>query len=108
MRQLRAQKETSIAANFLIPSGIPATSRWIFQRRCYALVPYNPVALHSISWWCRHGASHRRNFETPPLTGSCLGSFGTKCVCSDGKELTGMWELVSFPSRHIKGLLTMG
>jgi hypothetical protein len=32
------------------------------------------VLLHSISWWCRHGASHRKNFETPPLTWSCLSS----------------------------------
>ena len=27
--------------------------------------------LHSISRWCRHGASHRRNFDTPPLRGCC-------------------------------------
>jgi hypothetical protein len=26
---------------------------------------------HSISRWCRHGASHRKNFDTPPLRGCC-------------------------------------
>jgi hypothetical protein len=29
------------------------------------------VILHSISRWCRHGASHRKNFDTPPLLGCC-------------------------------------
>jgi hypothetical protein len=29
------------------------------------------VILHSISKWCRHGASHRKNFDTPPLRGCC-------------------------------------
>ena len=29
------------------------------------------VILHSISWWCKNGASHRKNFDTPPLRGSC-------------------------------------
>jgi hypothetical protein len=35
------------------------------------------VILHSI--WCRskNGASHRKNCDTPPPTGSGLGSFGT-------------------------------
>ena len=26
---------------------------------------------HSILWQCRNGASHRENFDTPPLEGSC-------------------------------------
>jgi hypothetical protein len=26
---------------------------------------------HSISRWCRHVASHRKNFDTPPLRGCC-------------------------------------
>ena len=29
------------------------------------------VILDSISRWCRHGASHRKNFDTPPLRGCC-------------------------------------
>ena len=29
------------------------------------------VILHSISWWSKNGASHRKNFDTPPLRGSC-------------------------------------
>ena len=29
------------------------------------------MILHSISWWCKNGASHRKNFDTPPLRGSC-------------------------------------
>jgi len=24
-----------------------------------------------ILWWCQNGASHRKNFDTPPLLGSC-------------------------------------
>src|SRR5882762_10183423 len=30
---------------------------------------------HSISWWCKHGASHRKNFDTPPLRGNCPDTF---------------------------------
>ncbi len=29
------------------------------------------MIVHSISWWCKNGASHRKNFDTPPLQGSC-------------------------------------
>ncbi len=29
------------------------------------------MIVHSISWWCKNGASHRKNFDTPPLRGSC-------------------------------------
>ena len=29
------------------------------------------MIVHSISWWCKNGASHRKNFDTPPLIGSC-------------------------------------
>ena len=29
------------------------------------------MIVHSISWWCKNGASHRKNFDTPPLKGSC-------------------------------------
>jgi len=35
------------------------------------------VNLHSISCRSKNGASHRKNFDTPPLGGNCLGSFGT-------------------------------
>ncbi len=31
--------------------------------------------LDSISRWCKHGASHRKNFDTPPLEGSCRATF---------------------------------
>ena len=29
------------------------------------------MILHSILWQCRNGASHRKNFDTPPLRGCC-------------------------------------
>jgi hypothetical protein len=29
------------------------------------------MILHSIFWQCRNGASHRKNFDTPPLRGCC-------------------------------------
>jgi hypothetical protein len=29
------------------------------------------MIVHSISWWCKNGASHRKNFDTPSLQGSC-------------------------------------
>jgi hypothetical protein len=29
------------------------------------------MIVNSISWWCKNGASHRKNFDTPPLKGSC-------------------------------------
>ena len=29
------------------------------------------MIVHSISWRCKNGASHRKNFDTPPLIGSC-------------------------------------
>ena len=29
------------------------------------------MILHSILWQCRNGASHRKNFDTPPLGGHC-------------------------------------
>ena len=29
------------------------------------------MIVHSISWCCQNGASHRKNFDTPPLKGSC-------------------------------------
>jgi hypothetical protein len=31
--------------------------------------------LDSISRWCKHGASHRKNFDTPPLEGNCRATF---------------------------------
>jgi hypothetical protein len=31
---------------------------------------------HSVSWWCKNGASHRKNFDTPPLRGCCRASRG--------------------------------
>jgi hypothetical protein len=31
--------------------------------------------LDSISRWCKHGASHRKNFDTPPLGGCCRATF---------------------------------
>jgi hypothetical protein len=34
--------------------------------------------------------------DTPPLIGSCLGSFGTDCVSYDNKELIEMREPISF------------
>ena len=30
----------------------------------------------SISWWCKNGASHRENFDTPPLGGNCRDTCG--------------------------------
>jgi hypothetical protein len=50
----------------------------------------------SISYRSKNGASHRVNFDTPPLIGSCLGSFGTDCVSYDNKELIEMREPISF------------
>jgi RepB DNA-primase from phage plasmid len=32
------------------------------------------MILPSISWRCQNGASHRKNFETPPLRGCCRAS----------------------------------
>jgi hypothetical protein len=29
------------------------------------------VMLPTILWCCQNGASHRKNFDTPPLEGSC-------------------------------------
>jgi hypothetical protein len=29
------------------------------------------MIVHPISWWCKNGASHRENFDTPSLKGSC-------------------------------------
>src|SRR5271166_1932059 len=29
------------------------------------------MIVHSISWRCKNGASHRENFDTPPLRGNC-------------------------------------
>ena len=54
------------------------------------------MILHSISWWSKNGASHRKNCDTPPLIGSCLGSFGTDWVSYDNKELIEMREPISF------------
>ena len=41
------------------------------------------VILQSISWWCKNGASHRKNFDTPPLGGNCRET----CGCSGGTIL---------------------
>lgn len=51
------------------------------RRRCKAAYIWGGVhrfckgaegmILHSISWQCRNGASHRKNFDTPPLRGCC-------------------------------------
>ena len=41
------------------------------------------MILHSISRWFRHGASHRKNFDTPPLGGNCRET----CECSRGTIL---------------------
>jgi hypothetical protein len=35
------------------------------------------VILHSISSRSKNSDSHRKNCDTPPLIGNCLGSFGT-------------------------------
>ena len=50
----------------------------------------------SISCRSKNGASHRKNLDTPPLIGSCLGSFGTDWVSYDNKELIEMREPISF------------
>jgi len=42
---------------------------WGGVRSCCAGV--EGMILHSISRWCRRGASHRKNFDTPPLGGNC-------------------------------------
>jgi hypothetical protein len=55
------------------------------------------VILHSISCRSKNGALHRKNFDTPPLIGSCLGSFGTDVLCHDKKELTETREPIAFP-----------
>jgi single stranded DNA-binding protein len=34
------------------------------------------MIVHSISWWCKNGASHRENFDTPPLRGCCRAPRG--------------------------------
>ena len=39
--------------------------------------------LDSISRWCKNGASHRKNFDTPPLGGNCRET----CECSRGTIL---------------------
>jgi len=54
------------------------------------------MILHSISWQRQNGASHRKNVDTPPLIGSCLGSFGTNFVPYDNKELIETREPISF------------
>ena len=56
------------------------------------------MIVHSISWWCKNGASHRKNFDTPSLEGSCLGSFGTRYVSDDNEELTETREPIGFLS----------
>jgi hypothetical protein len=38
------------------------------------------VILHSISWWCKNGASHRKNFDTPPLIGNCPDTLGSRQI----------------------------
>ena len=37
------------------------------------------VIVRSISWWCKNGASHRKNFDTPPLKGL---TFASDCLQS--------------------------
>jgi hypothetical protein len=41
------------------------------------------IILRSISWWSTNGASHRENFDTPPLGGNCRET----CECSRGNIL---------------------
>jgi hypothetical protein len=41
------------------------------------------VTLPSMSWCCQNGASHRKNFDTPPLGGNC----GETCGYSGGTIL---------------------
>ena len=41
------------------------------------------MIVHSISWSCKNGASHRKKFDTPPLGGNCRET----CECYRGTIL---------------------
>ena len=43
------------------------------------------MIVHSISWWCKNGASHRKNFDTPPLKGR---AGAPRCTSSDFNDIT--------------------
>jgi len=43
------------------------------------------VIVHPISWWCKNGASHRKNFDTPPLKGRVSAP---RCTYNIFKDIT--------------------
>jgi hypothetical protein len=74
----------------LYPKRPKPRMRWSRLRRssqrggvCDFCAAVEGMILHSISRWCRHGASHRKNFDTPPLGGNCRET----CGCSGGTIL---------------------
>jgi hypothetical protein len=48
------------------------------------------MILHPDQWRFHRGASHRKKFDTPPLTGCCVG---TKVPYSEPTETTLLAEL---------------
>jgi hypothetical protein len=55
----------------------------------------------AIQWQGHYGAAHRKNLDTPPLTGCCLG---TKVPYSEPAETTALSKLV-VPCKepHLRG-----
>jgi hypothetical protein len=45
---------------------------------------------HLYQWQDHNGAAHRKNIDTPPLTGCCVG---TKVPCSEPSETAALAEL---------------
>jgi len=46
------------------------------------------MILHANPWQDHNGASHRKNIDTPPLTGSCWSALGRSGVDAKDKGLT--------------------
>jgi hypothetical protein len=46
------------------------------------------MIVHSISWQCKNGASHRKNFDTPSLEGYWRGTLVPRCELTELAEFT--------------------
>jgi len=50
-----------------------------------------------ISWQCKNGAAHRKNFDTPPLEGSLQSAFSALGVLLDLKRFVEYGALYGAP-----------
>ncbi len=46
------------------------------------------MILHRNPWQYRHGAAHRKNVDTPPLTGACWSAIKRSKTDTEDKRLT--------------------